>query len=556
MASTFSVQQTAFALLLLVCAGCLLPGSVAQRAKAVTFLGMRDSPAEKFGHADLLASLEELENITDFDHGVMIAARTERLDAALAPLFKIASQDAAGLVDATEARYLLHRLFAQRHGWFVNGIELHEGLMNTSRVGEAFFSGGGFSRRQLARFAATLETLVHAENVERLQKAFKIYRYKKDSAFSTLNAKRVIHAYMIYFISVAQPQLTWGQRKRYVEEAISDWADTKVFADEVMQKRLDSDETPTSLWNFSLQVVDEIGERYGRWQNLGCLKLKSQLMEMETPGTGRVPLTTFWKPVLDDVKNYPFVESVPFLEQMGAYDESAQAVVIPNYIYAASNCLAGSKYYDVCCINECEAILGEIEDEVGSPSAPPERLAEIISNQPSSTVEAPRALAPALRQRLDDIALQHRGVVPLHGRLFFQFLHHTYPRECPYPRHSLTKTFESNDFIKRMDEAARVTKDVIWDHIDREQSAHLANAGSAMPAAELPWSDDEELFMRGLLLDRQRSEAGALADNVGLLIPVLGLAVAAALFAFPCRKQFLRSLGISGKRTDVGGFFV
>eukprot|EP00928_Gymnodinium_smaydae_P038583 TRINITY_DN2658_c0_g2_i1.p1 TRINITY_DN2658_c0_g2~~TRINITY_DN2658_c0_g2_i1.p1 ORF type:complete len:552 (+),score=138.13 TRINITY_DN2658_c0_g2_i1:77-1732(+) len=521
-----------------------------------SFLGRRDSPMDHFGHADLLASLEKLENVTDFDHGAMIAARTQRLEAAIDPLFRIGTKDAEGRVDAKEARYLLHRLFAQRHGWFVNGIELHEGLMNTSQVGKAFFSGGSFSKRQLARFAATLETLVHAENIERLQKAFDVYGYTRQELFSKQKAKKAIVAYMVHFLSIIVPkEFTFKQRLQYVETGIADWADTRVFATEVMQQVLDSEPEPHSLWNFTERVVDEIGERYGRWQNMGCLKLKSELMEMEAHGSGRVPLGVFWEPILHNKKNHPFVESIPFLDQLGALDETNSSVVIPNYIYAASNCLAGSKYYDVCCINECEAILGDIESQVNAPSAPSKQLASIVANLGSSTVDAPRELSPQLVERLDAIALQHRGVVPLHGRLFFQFLHHAYPRECPYPKHSLTETINGENFIKRWDEAARVSYDVVLRYVEREEmKTTLGDQYIADAAGNLPWSDQEELFMHSLHLEDGRNDG--LMGEAGALVPFLGLVLAAGLFVFPCRRSVLRAVGVSEKAIKSSGYYV
>merc|ERR1719497_67864 len=57
---------------------------------------------------------------------------------------------------------------------------------------------------------------------------------------------------------------------------------------------------------------------------------------------------------------------------------------------------------------------------------------------PSATVPAPRTLSDDLRSRLGEVAQHHGGQVPLHGRLFSQWLHHAYPRECPYPHKSGT----------------------------------------------------------------------------------------------------------------------
>merc|ERR1719160_2392823 len=42
-------------------------------------------------------------------------------------------------------------------------------------------------------------------------------------------------------------------------------------------------------------------------------------------------------------------------------------------------------------------------------------------------------LKGALEQQLDRIAKTHRGKVPLHGRLFAQWMHFAFPQECPFP---------------------------------------------------------------------------------------------------------------------------
>merc|ERR1719203_373755 len=44
-----------------------------------------------------------------------------------------------------------------------------------------------------------------------------------------------------------------------------------------------------------------------------------------------------------------------------------------------------------------------------------------------------RTLPQWLLRRLDEVAAHHGGRVPLHGRLFAQWMHYAYPRECRYP---------------------------------------------------------------------------------------------------------------------------
>ena len=55
----------------------------------------------------------------------------------------------------------------------------------------------------------------------------------------------------------------------------------------------------------------------------------------------------------------------------------------------------------------------------------------VVAALPSSSVPANRDLSAVMRSHLNRIAANNGGVVPLHGRLFVQWLHHVYPRECP-----------------------------------------------------------------------------------------------------------------------------
>merc|ERR1719498_1229009 len=105
---------------------------------------------------------------------------------------------------------------------------------------------------------------------------------------------------------------------------------------------------------------------------------------------------------------------------------------------APSNCIATSGFYSVCCKNECEDLLGNLERTISAPEAPPSVIAALVAFMPSSSSPAPGALPSILRRRLDEIASQHQGVVPLHSRLFSEWLHRAYPRECPFPHQSGT----------------------------------------------------------------------------------------------------------------------
>jgi hypothetical protein len=224
--------------------------------------------------------------------------------------------------------------------------------------------------------------------------------------------------------------------------------------------------------------------------------MKRTLLKLEEAGTGRVPLADFYGGESDE--DWQFTESVGYLRQLGALDERDPKnlrVLVANYMSGPNNCLASSGFYSVCCINECETVLSEVERRIAAPTAVPERLAEVMVDVPSATVKVPRSLPRALRERLDDIAGHHGGQVPLHGRLFSQWLHHAFPRECPYPH----ATGDTNP--QTPDEWMAEGKEVVVTAEERKQHTTARNASTAradneepdFPMEGVPWSRIEEL---------------------------------------------------------------
>jgi len=238
--------------------------------------------------------------------------------------------------------------------------------------------------------------------------------------------------------------------------------------------------------------LQEFGHRLGTFQNLECHRLKDLLVEMEDPGTGRVPLSRFYRGGLEG--DWTFTESVEYLRHIGALDETSPSrlsVVIPNYIHSHSNCLEGSSFYSVCCLDECENLLGHVEEAVQGPSAHPSRVAAVISGLDSDTVHAPRNLSGALLSRLGQIAELHGGHVPLHGRLFAQWMHHAYPRECPFPRNlGESSRMSLQDWMEMHDiDSAEASEEEMAQHVQ----ADVADIVTASETESLPWTMAEEL---------------------------------------------------------------
>jgi hypothetical protein len=213
--------------------------------------------------------------------------------------------------------------------------------------------------------------------------------------------------------------------------AIPAWRATQDFVREV-QKSILVENGVHSFENIS-RVVEEVADQYGHFQNLECRELTNELVSIEhQQRSGRVSLASFY----GSASKEKFKERPAYLRNLGALDESVvedPVVIIPNYIVSPTNCVASSNYYSVCCIDECEGLMVKLESEVGAPDATPLQVATIVSGLQHGNHTGNRVLQKSLLKRLDDIAGHHGGRVPLHGRLFQQWMHHAYPRECQYP---------------------------------------------------------------------------------------------------------------------------
>merc|ERR1719414_711392 len=199
------------------------------------------------------------------------------------------------------------------------------------------------------------------------------------------------------------------------------------------------------------------------------------------------------------------------------------------------NCLEPTNLYAICCPNTCEALMSHLESELGAQSAKPARIAELVANLGSEMTQAPRNLSSTLLQRLDEAAAHSGGEVPLHGRLFAQWMHHAYPLECLYPHEPGTINPQSREEWLHADEQA--SDEVIARHIEQEDACAVNWQGRVeceQEAIELPWSMTEELIStKSNTPSFQQKPKGirGFATVLVLGIPALAL-VAAAVTVF------------------------
>eukprot|EP00929_Paragymnodinium_shiwhaense_P042965 TRINITY_DN2214_c1_g4_i1.p1 TRINITY_DN2214_c1_g4~~TRINITY_DN2214_c1_g4_i1.p1 ORF type:complete len:569 (-),score=121.78 TRINITY_DN2214_c1_g4_i1:104-1810(-) len=515
------------------------------------FLGSRAGHLGQNGLLDF-DLLQDLEKVAGKDHREATEDRIARLEKALKPMFAAIPKMANGNLDATGVRYLLHRLFVQRHGWFVNGLDNGGESWNSTSPTEVFkqhaadhhsvFEGKldqGFSIHQVAVFGAALEALVHGESLDRLKGVYRIHGLTSSELLSEEESMEAIRAYMVMYVWGADADKTSNNKYKSLNSTVYEmyptFADTETFIQEIRNRILeDVAQEERNSWQSNLKVVEEVAERYGRWQDKECHVLKSKLMEMEQGATGRVPLSDFYAPSLTN-DSWQFVESVPYLRKLGALDETnpdKPSVIIPNYLNAPANCVAGSKFYSVCCIDQCEDLLGHLETQVGAPEATAEQLASLVAALSSDTITAPRVLDESLLEKLREVATFHGGKVPLHGRLFAQWMHHAYPRECPYPHLSgSTNPLTQERWIEAYGESSlEQGEDEIRKLVAQADARKQSEEGDK--AVTMPWSSEEELFVGHHSIFEVREAGSKSYAGRGFMLVLAPVAALAALAKF------------------------
>jgi hypothetical protein len=374
--------------------------------------------------------------------------RMTRLESALKDMYASLPKNEFNKLGHTTVRYALHRLFVQQHGWYVKGLEPAGDFWNTTspagilkdRVSsevinlmESRLDGHGFGLHETAVLAATLEHLVHDEALERLSRAYELEKIGENEHLDSVQSEKVLDSYMKLYI--LPEDLAQVASDADMVATYPGWQDTQDFVRDVKRELSRTEHGSKPSMALMQTVVEEVGERFGRFQDAECRQMKDQLVALGDHGMGRVGLADFYRPALND-NSFAFQESLDYLRELGALDETdptSPSVIVPNYVNAPSNCIASSSFYSVCCLDECEQLMGHLESKIQAPEASVQQILDVVSKLPSSTVEAPRDLSANLVERLHEVAAPHAGSVQLHGRMFGQWMHHAFPRECSFP---------------------------------------------------------------------------------------------------------------------------
>lgn len=472
------------------------------------------SPSE--GHsvttAEVRLSLQEALQAAISNRTNAAAQQLASVESRIWHTFQSLPKNDVGRLAPRAVRYIVHNYFAREHGWLILGLEPHGNQDNISEVHninifqdkapvliesllETRRGNHGLALQDVVAMIASLERLILDESLSLLQSSYTLNGFDSIQTLDGEQIHEVLSSYLLLFELGHNADLTNADRhqrlKAAAEKSGGNWPMLVQFEQDAVSNYNFDQRHRTNPFvepSYSFQALSVISEGlvhgFGKWQNTECRQMKEELMSLDPDGSGRVPLPTFYSQ--PETAQYQFTESLSYLRKIGALDETGNTpkVRISNYVAGPSNCIATSSYYSVCCLSECEGLLNELEAQVLAPRASVSRLLSLVRNM-SSLDSAPR-LTLALTAKLDEIAGQHGGEVPLHGRLFAQWLHHVFPNECPYPEVT--------------SEAAALTPNYWLDKTltaSKEERMHYSSMKVEVPQSNdgenLSWSDEELL---------------------------------------------------------------
>jgi len=470
-------------------------------------------------HQELQEALRDaLGNGHSVDHKQILAA-----NATLIPMFKSLPKNENGRVGAAAMRYAVQRYFSKNHGWIIKGFESHS---NMSQVQDAAILGskvpgyveatleemlqkGGFSLPDILTVVIVIERLIFDEVARSVESAYLVNHLATESKLTRDSLLTVLESHLIVELMERHDfdEELHKEDRAEIHELYANWDHLQDFVRDVVAMEASTalqngirnpfSQIGTDVFSFddAVRIAQRISNEYGRWGNQECMELRSFLSDMDRGSTGRVSLGDFYH-ASESNDRWGFMETPDYLRELGALDESSASlgprVIISNYAYGMSNCLSSTPYYSVCCLNECEGLLQQIELQVAKPSASPAEILGAMKSIAMTSATVSAAELPAnLHTKLEEIAAKGNGKVSLHGRLFAQWLHYAFPYECPFPHAAGTLQPRTQGDRMAMGESLFVKQEELAKHIEGRSAQNL---DAISEAEDDLWSWDEELM--------------------------------------------------------------
>jgi len=448
----------------------------------------------------------------------------------LQPIWKTLPKISGDRIERRLLRYVAHRYFMQTSSLVVRGFEPNR-LVNESHWGnadilsqsvpayvEAILHANheqniGFSLTDATQMILMLDQLIVDSESTLLEKNYKRWKMTTDKVLTWKQLTRILRDYMVEWIVEGDEEdmeMLFANRTM-IKEVLPNYYMLMFLAHgssktlQYARRQNIPRGSASNTWNMQYTfedahaIVGDMTQKFHHFWKDECDSMKNALVDLDPYHTGRVPLAKLYNRAMN--ADWRFGESEAYLRDMGALDESSSylgaQVIIPNYMQAVSNCIVSTPHYLVCCKDDCEEILGEIEVRLQTPTASTNDILDIVGNMTidaSLDEEYTPQLEGRLTKLLEEIATASGGMIPLHGRLFAQWLHYAFPRECPFPHKlgvvtTITPSQYGEDFVASEAEMVRHT----------ENEVNVTSINVTVSKDDLhwmsQWSDDEELMV-------------------------------------------------------------
>lgn len=483
---------------------------------------------------DIRRSITDMLQVAHGGGNSPIVRKLAKIEETLARTFQALPKNALGRLAPRSVRHIVHDYFAMQHGWQIKGLEPQGMRTNVSEVHqisvlqdkspalvealmEAQLSDRGLALGDVAAMVALLERLILDESIALLEASYFLNNLSSSEGIEDLGMHEVLRSYLLVFEMGMKGDLQDTVRHQMIKQKVAAlggaWPAVVEFETNALLNYAYEMKDVTNpfvekqfAFNEAAAIVDTLAQGFGKWQNAECGRMKDALISLDTDGSGLIPLSIFY--AKSNKREYQFTETLEYLHAIGAIDDSWKRephVRLANYVIGPSNCIASSNYYSVCCLSECDNLMDDIEASIQAPAASPERLLELVQKLTASDTSAD------LTSKLHLIAEKNEGEVPLHGRLFAQWLHLAFPHDCPFPHISDEGTeLQAHHWLGGKAIASVEQRINHVTSVLNETSPLDETAEAPLPAAWSKWSDEEVL---PLAHSPKRSTLGHLVRN-------------------------------------------
>jgi len=221
----------------------------------------------------------------------ILSSKVAALKEELTPIFTSMPKNSEGRLNYGAARYALHRLFSERHGWTIKGLQpagaawqvsmtVDEDVKDVSKYMVPSYledlvlkelGVSSFDLHSLAILAATLEHLVRAETINSVYAVFKTLDLPIAGKRNKQQVDDILDAYMMVYVfglnlDVSDFDDLIGA-KLHLNSTHPGWPHVVAFARETKRSVFATDELD---FDEIVQVVEKIGEKYVEWLGHDC----------------------------------------------------------------------------------------------------------------------------------------------------------------------------------------------------------------------------------------------------------------------------------------------